>query len=67
MTKIKGCYPSLYHSRIGSHVVGKKSSRLGKKLLCHLHNWPFKQDSVLQVVVFVYVKTSVVCWLGLFV
>ena len=22
VTKMKGCYPSLYHSRIGSHVVG---------------------------------------------
>ena len=66
VTKIKGCYPSLYRSRIGSHFVGINLV-VWKKLLCHLHNWPFKQESVLQGVVFVDVNTSIVCWLVLFI
>ena len=66
MTKIEGYCPSLYHSRIGSHFVGRNLV-VWKILLCHLHNWPFKQESVLQGVVFVDVKTSIVCWLVLFV
>ena len=67
VTKIRGCYPSLYRSRVGSHFVGRILVVWEKIVVCHLPNWPFKQESVLPGVVFVDVKTSIVCWLVLFV